>query len=326
MTSPATSTTGAPDLPEYVPIPAIAKGAPLNEHGYHVWQVERNLYAVTDNVYMSAFLTTPDGVVIFDAPPNIGHNIRRAVDEITAANGLTNQVTHLFYSHHHADHQGASSLFGGDIVRIGHEETRRLLLRDDDPARPIPDVTFSDRYTLEVGGERAELAWHGPNHSPDNIYIHFPDHDTLMFIDVVNAGWVPIYNVNLSEDVQGYMAAPDTVLSYPWTHFISGHLGRLATREDVALHQQYIADIEASSREALESVNPVPYYVAGGVNVWAGVKGHLDAVTERAAAPVVAKYTGVLAAADIEEFTYTTTFQIMQSLRLDKGPSGPVHP
>jgi hypothetical protein len=23
-----------------------------------------------------------------------------------------------------------------------------------------------------VGGERAELAWHGPNHSPDNIFIH----------------------------------------------------------------------------------------------------------------------------------------------------------
>ena len=42
---------------------------------------------------MSAFLTTPDGVVIFDAPPNIGHNIRRAVDKITTANGLTNQVT-----------------------------------------------------------------------------------------------------------------------------------------------------------------------------------------------------------------------------------------
>jgi hypothetical protein len=33
-----------------------------------------------------------------------------------------------------------------------------------------------------------------------------------------------------------------------------------------------------------------------------------------------------LAAADIEIFTYTTTFQITQSLRLDSGPSGPVHP
>ncbi len=71
-------------------------------------------------------------------------------------------------------------------------------------------------------------------------------------------------------------------------HFICGHLGRLATRDDVALHQQYMADIEASSREALASVNPVPYYVRYGENVWAGVKGHLDAVTERAAAPVIA--------------------------------------
>jgi hypothetical protein len=83
---------------------------------------------------------------------------------------------------------------------------------------------------------------------------------------------------------------------------------------------------EASSREALASVNPVPYYMRYGENLWAGVKGHLDAVTERAAAPVIAKYTGVLAAADIEAFTMTTTFAIMQSLRLDEGPSGPVHP
>ena len=87
-------------------------------------------------------------------------------------------------------------------MRVGHEETRRPL-RDNDPARPAPEVTFADRYTLEVGGERVELAWHGPNHSPDNIFIHFPDHDALMMIDVVNAGWVPIYNLNLSEDVPG---------------------------------------------------------------------------------------------------------------------------
>ena len=326
MTSPASGASSTADLPDYAPVPQSAFGVAVNEQGYYVGRVERNLYWVTDGVYQSAFLTTPDGVVLFDAPPSIGGNIRRAVDEMAAAEGVSNKVTHLVYSHPPADHGGAASLFGGDVVRIGHEETRRLLLRDNDPARPVPDVTFADTYTLEVGGERVELAWHGPNHSPDNIYIHFPDHDTLMFIDVVNAGWVPIYNLNLSDDVIGYMAAPPIALNYSWSHMISGHLGRLATRDDVALHQQYIADIEASSREALQSVNPVPYYMAGGQNVWAGVKGHLDAVTERAAAPVVAKYTGVLAAADIAEFTYTTTFAIMQSLRLDKGPSGPVHP
>jgi glyoxylase-like metal-dependent hydrolase (beta-lactamase superfamily II) len=325
VTSPD-SGPGAAGLPDYAPIPQSALGPALNEQGYYVGRVERNLYYVTDGVYQSAFLATGDGVVVFDAPPSIGGNLRRAVDQVTAAEGVPNTVTHFVYSHHHDDHGGAASLFGGDVVRIGHAETRRLLLRDNNPDRPVPEVTFTDRYTLQVGGERVELAWHGPNHTPDNIYIHFPGHDTLMFIDVVNAGWVPIYNVNLSEDVPGYMAAPPIALSYPWTHFICGHLGRLATRDDVAVHQQYIDDIVASSKQALASVNPVPYYVAGGVNVWAGVKGHLDAVTERAAAPVIAKYTGVLAAADIGEFTRTTTFQIMQSLRLDSGPSGPVHP
>jgi glyoxylase-like metal-dependent hydrolase (beta-lactamase superfamily II) len=326
VTSPASGAAGAAGLPGYAPIPPSALGPALNDQGYYVGRVERNLYWVTDGVYQSAFLATADGVVLFDAPPSIGGNLRRAVDEIAAAAGVPHTVTHLVYSHHHADHAGAASLFGTDVVRVGHEETRRLLLRDGDPARPAPEVTFADRYTLEVGGERAELAWHGPNHSPDNIYIHFPGHDTLMFIDVVNAGWVPIYNLNLSEDVPGYTAAPAAALAYPWTHFICGHLGRLATREDVGVHQAYIADIEASAKQALAAVDPVPFYVAAGQNAWAGVKAHLDTVTARAAAPVIAKYTGVLAAADIEVFTTTTTFAIMQSLRLDRGPSGPVHP
>jgi glyoxylase-like metal-dependent hydrolase (beta-lactamase superfamily II) len=315
-----------PALPDYAPIPPGALGPALNEQGYYVGQVERNLYWVTDAVYQSAFLATPDGVVLFDAPPSIGGNLRRAVDQVTAAEGLPNTVTHLVYSHHHADHAGASFLFDDNVVRIGHEETARLLARDGDPARPVPEVTFADRYTLEVGGERVELAWHGGNHTPDNIYIHFPAHDTLMLIDVVNAGWVPIYNLNLSEDVIGYMEAPATALSYPWKHFISGHVGRLATRDDVLLHQQYIADIEAGSREALASVDPVPFYQHYWPNVWAGIRAHLETVTDRAAAPVIAKYSGVLAAADIDVFTTSTTFLIMQSLRLDRGPSGPVHP
>jgi len=326
VTSPAPGASGADALPDYAPVPRSALGPVLNDQGYHVGRVERNLYWVTDGTYQAAFLTTPDGVVLFDAPPTIGHNLQRAIDEIATAEGVSNQVTHLVYSHHHDDHVGAASLFEGNVVRIGHKETRRLLLRDNDPVKPAPEVTFQDRYTLEVAGERVELAWHGPNHSPDNIFIHFPDHDALMLIDIVNAGWVPIYNLNLSEDVPGYLQAPATALSYPWTHFIGGHLGRLGTRDDISLHQQYIADIQAGAREALGTVDPTPYFVKYGENVWAAVKGYLDELTDRAAKPVIAKYTGVLAAADVEVFTTSTTFMILQSIRLDLGPSAPVHP
>jgi glyoxylase-like metal-dependent hydrolase (beta-lactamase superfamily II) len=314
----------AEDLPDYAPIPRSAIGPALNKQGYYVGRVEHNLYWITDGTYQSAFLTTSDGVVLLDAPPTIGHNIQRAVDEIAAANDVSNEVTHLIYSHHHADHAGASSMFDRNIARIGHEETRNLLLRDDDPARPAPEETFQDRRTLEIGGERIELAWHGSNHSPDNIFIHLPDHDTLMLVDIVNPGWAPVYQSNLTEDVPGYIEAPATALSYPWKHFIGGHMGRLGTRDDIALHRQYMTDIAASSRTALDTVDPTPYFVKYGENTWAAVRGYLDAVTAHAAAPVIEKYTSVLAAADV--FTASTTFHVMQSIRLDLGYGSQVHP
>jgi len=91
VTSPDSGASGAADLPDYAPIPRSALGPALNDQGYYVGRVERNLYWVTDGVYQSAFLTTPDGVVLFDAPPSIGHNLRRAVDEIAAANGVPAQ-------------------------------------------------------------------------------------------------------------------------------------------------------------------------------------------------------------------------------------------
>ena len=326
MTAVRQATTSADALPDYAPVPPSAFGPALNEQGYHVGRVERNLFWVTDATYQSAFLLTDDGVVLFDAPPTIGHNLRRAIDESATADGMTNKVTHLVYSHHHADHAGAANLFGEDVIRIGHEDTRRLLLRDNDPTRPAPDVTFQENYTLRVAGERVELAFHGPNHSPDNIFIHFPDHDTMMLVDIVNSGWVPIFNLNLSEDVPGYIDAPDIALGYPWQHYIGGHLGRLGTRADIELHKQYIADIVQSSTEALGKVDPTPYFAKYGPNAWAAVKGYLGAVTELATKPVVAKYTGVLASADVEEFTYSTTFMIMQSMRLDLGAGSQVHP
>jgi glyoxylase-like metal-dependent hydrolase (beta-lactamase superfamily II) len=93
------------------------------------------------------------GVVLLDAPPTIGHNIQRAVDEVAAADGASNKVNDLIYSHHHTDHGGASSLFDKNVTRIGHRETRRLLLRDDGPARPPNEETFQDHHTLEIGGE-----------------------------------------------------------------------------------------------------------------------------------------------------------------------------
>ena len=73
-------------------------------------------------------------------------------------------------------------------------------------------------------------------------------------------------------------AAPSRGVSYPWKHFIGGHLGRL---DNVKI--------------AMGKVDPTPYFQKHGDNAWAGVRGYLDEITDVAAAPVIEKYTGVLA-------------------------------
>src|SRR5580692_5915609 len=204
----ASAATGCPP-PGYAPVPPSALGPALNADGYFVGPITDTLYWVTDSFYQAMFLTTRDGVVLIDAPPTIGHNLLRAIEAIASANGMPSMVTHLVYSHSHADHIGASSLFDGDVVRIGHAENRRLLLRDDDPNRPPPTVTFEDRYVLEVGGEVLELAYHGPNQTPDNIFIYAPAHQTLMVVDILFPGWVPFKSLGIAEDIHGWIGAQD---------------------------------------------------------------------------------------------------------------------
>ncbi|SDM75327.1 MBL fold metallo-hydrolase [Actinacidiphila guanduensis] len=60
------------------------------------------------------------------------------------------------YSHSHADHIGAAGLWGKEVERIGHIESRRLLRREADTQRPAPetqrqymaDLTASTRAAL----------------------------------------------------------------------------------------------------------------------------------------------------------------------------------
>ncbi|MFE1590702.1 hypothetical protein ACFW6Q_34035 [Streptomyces sp. NPDC058737] len=85
----------APNLPDYAPIPAASVGPALNADGYFVGQVKGNLYWVTDTYYQAMFLTTREGVVLVDAPPTLGPNLLRAIQEVTRANGKPSRVTHL---------------------------------------------------------------------------------------------------------------------------------------------------------------------------------------------------------------------------------------
>ena len=310
-------------LPSFAPVLPSSFGPPLNADGYYVGQIHDNLYWVTDGFYQSMFLATALGVVVVDAPPTIGHNLLRAINEVTAATGTPSKVTHLVYSHFHADHIGASSIFGDDVVRIGHVQTRRLLREAGDPNRPAPTLTFSEHHVLEFGRDRLELTFHGPNHSPDNIFVFAPRHRTLMVVDVFFPGWAPFKNLAVSQDIAGWVQAHDIALGYDWSSLVGGHVGRLGVRADAELQRQYIRDLDESVKQTMASLDPTPFFQQYGPtgNAWAIFKTYLDAAAQQAADPIVTKYLDKLSGADV--FTVDNAHTMFESLRIDRGTLGP---
>jgi glyoxylase-like metal-dependent hydrolase (beta-lactamase superfamily II) len=164
-TAAAARATGCPPTTT-APVPPPAKGPAIPKSGYLVEEIAERTYWLTDGLYQMIFLVTAEGVVAVDAPPTIGNNIPRAIASVTKA-----QVTHAIHSHHHADHTGAMVLYTGARF-YAQSEVAGLLQQVSDPNRPLPDVTFDDRLTVTAGGDRIELAYHGPNHSPGNIFTY----------------------------------------------------------------------------------------------------------------------------------------------------------
>jgi glyoxylase-like metal-dependent hydrolase (beta-lactamase superfamily II)/sugar lactone lactonase YvrE len=284
----AAMAAGAPALPE------TAVGPAVGEEGYWIEDLGDGLYVVSDGSYQAAFLTTGEGVIVVDAPPSMGQML---VDAIAAT--TDEPVTHVIYSHAHADHIGAAGLLPADAVYIAQADAAVHLAEvgANDPNReypygqfvgggpiPLPTETFEDSYTLEVGNQVVELAYNGTNHSPGNTFVYFPNQRALMLVDVVFPGWAPFMNLALSQDVHGFIQAHGDALAYDFDTFIGGHLTRLGTRADVETQLAYVMDVRANAAAALQSVD----FMAIGMEVgfsdlWLLFGTYLDTVAQTCA-------------------------------------------
>jgi len=304
------------------PVPEAAKGVPIPpEKGYHVEEISDGLYWVTEGAYTTMFLTTGEGVIVVDAPPTIGDKILKAIAEVT-----DEPITHVIYSHSHADHIGAAGLFPASATYIAHEDTKVQLAVPDRPfpygvfvggaAVPLPTVTFADRYTLKVGSQTLELAYRGNDHEPGNIYVYAPKQKVLLKIDIVFPGWTPFKGLAVAEDVPGYLKAHEIILSYDFDKLVSGHWGKLATRKDVEVQNAYMKDIVANAGVALQSVDF--YAIAketGYENTSLLFDTYLDAVTQKCADLTIPNWVDRLGGVDV--WTGDHCYAVIMSLRIE---------
>lgn len=296
------------------PLPAIAKGPDIPSRGYLRQEIEDGLHLVTEGVYQMMFFATDDGVVAVDAPPSLGGYILPAIAEVTSS-----PVTHVVYSHHHADHIGAAAIYPVEAVRWAHRDTAALLTRLADANRPVPSRVLETSHVLRVGEQVLHLDYHGPNHSPGNLFVYAPRQRTLMLVDVVFPGWVPFDSLGQSSDIPGWVDAHDQALAYDFDTFVGGHVTRPGTRADVRTQQEYVADLRTAVETARKGLD-VPALRAGlsdPTNPWAFVNACNEAVADVAAGDVTARWIDRLGGADV--YTRSNVLTMAEAMLIDYG-------
>ena len=225
------------------------------EKGYAVIEIGDGLYWITDGQYQMMFLTTGKGVIVVDAPMGMGTKIQQAISDVT-----DEKVTHLIYTHIHKDHIGSASLFPDDTVYISHIDTAEHLIMKQDHQRPIPTISFDDKYILNVGDQVLELSYIGPFHSKGDIIVYSPAHKVIMVVDLFHPNAAPWQYFGITRDMSEHIAAHDKLLAMDWDVMISGHEPILATPEHLQFNKDFTLAVLDNAVTAIQTTQPSANY------------------------------------------------------------------
>ncbi len=198
--------------------------------------------------YHSALLNTAEGIIVFD-PVNrdaatwLDGEIKRQFDK---------PVKYLIYSHSDADHSSGGEVFSNAVV-IGHEKTKAAMIRSQS-TRAIPDITFSDQMTVELGGEAVNLQYLGEGHGDNLSVIHFPNQRAVLLVDVAFAKRLAYGAIGQSPtapptSIPGWIEGLHRVESIDYDIFLPGH-GNRGTKEDAVEFRRYFEALYAAVFEA----------------------------------------------------------------------------
>ncbi len=223
---------------------------PLPESGYNYFKIAENAYFVHDDFENMVFFVTEEGVVVYDAKPDVTPFLLKVIAEVT-----DKPITHVIYSHHHRDHAEGMYLFPESATIIGNDETARFLKIANDPKRPIPDIVWKGSYVLETGGLRLELKDLERNwHSQSDTIAYAPQQKILLAIDTFHADAAPWIHFGESSDPMFAFQLPQILLdSYNFEFMVTGHERIVATRAHLELYKELVEDMKKIVIEVAQS-------------------------------------------------------------------------
>jgi glyoxylase-like metal-dependent hydrolase (beta-lactamase superfamily II) len=201
-----------------------------------ITRIAGDLYRFQNNFHYSVFLVTPNGIIATD-PINAE---AAAWLKAELAKRYDVPVRYLIYSHDHADHIAGGEVFAETATVIAHENAAHHIVAERRPTA-VPNITFTDRMTLELAGKRVELAYLGKNHSDGSIVMHFPAERAVFAVDFVSVDRLP-FRAFPNAFIEDWIESLKRLEAMDFDILVPGH-GAMGTRADVAEHRVYIEEL-----------------------------------------------------------------------------------
>ena len=198
--------------------------------------IKGDLYRFRNARHFSVFLVTPAGIIATD--PIDAEAARWLKAEL--AMRFAKPVRYLIYSHDHADHISGGEIFAESAVVIAHEAAKAAILRHRRPTA-VPDISFTDRLTVELGGKKVELIYLGKNHSDNSIVMRFPDERVLFAVDFIPVRSLPYRNLPGSY-IDDWIDSLKKAEALDFDILAPGH-GELGRKEDVRAMRNYMEEL-----------------------------------------------------------------------------------
>ena len=150
--------------------------------GHSVKNIGDGLYVFRWWVYRNIFMVTDEGVIVTDPiNPKAANLLLGEIRKIT-----DKPVKYVVYSHNHHDHISGGKVFKDQgATFIAHKNVLKELGDHPSPATPLPDITFEDEHTVQLGGRTLELKYFGPNHGESLVVMRLPKEKILFVVDIV---------------------------------------------------------------------------------------------------------------------------------------------
>ncbi|HYA28730.1 MAG TPA: MBL fold metallo-hydrolase [Acidobacteriota bacterium] len=198
--------------------------------------IKGDLYRFRNAGHYSVFLVTPAGIIATD--PIDAEAARWLKAEI--AKRFQKPVKYLIYSHDHADHISGGEVFTDTAIVIAHDNAKAAIKNERRPTA-VPDLTFSDRLTVELGGKRVELVYLGKNHSDNSIVLLFPDERVMFAVDFIPVKSLPFRNFPDSY-IDEWIDSLKKAEALDFDILAPGH-GELGKKDDVQAMRVYLEEL-----------------------------------------------------------------------------------